>query len=120
MCVGYGQHKVRERESIALDCVADLDGNSPCQHRAGHHAGVELAVLAARIGARRQVGEQRVVETATGAAWSAPASDQAYHRIGGALARFPGAADRSPQGLVRRLAGKEYAVVERLHQYLAR
>src|SRR5229473_8471811 len=45
--------------------------------------------------------------------------DAPEHRVGGALARFPGATDRAPQGLVRGFAGKEQAVAHRLHQHLA-
>ena len=44
---------------------------------------------------------------------------QPQRRIGGALARLPGAADRAPQRLVHRLAGEEQAVAHRLHQHLA-
>src|SRR5262245_56381959 len=38
---------------------------------------------------------------------SSPAAEQPHHRIGGTLARFPGAADRAPQGLVHGLTGEE-------------
>ena len=44
---------------------------------------------------------------------------QPQRRVGGALARLPGAADRAPQRLVDRLAGKEQPLAHRLHQHLA-
>src|SRR5262245_63730328 len=50
---------------------------------------------------------------------SAPA-DELEHRLGGALARFPGAGDGAPERLVRRLAGEEDAAAERLGEDLAR
>src|SRR3954447_18030601 len=51
--------------------------------------------------------------------WAATA-DRPDDRIGSTLARFPGTAHRTPQGLVHGFAGEPDAVVERLHQDLAR
>src|SRR5207248_4072949 len=48
------------------------------------------------------------------------AGDAANHRLGRAGAGLPGAADGAPCGLVRRLAGEEHAVADRLHQDAAR
>ena len=47
-------------------------------------------------------------------------AEPAQHRVGGALARFPGAADRAPQRLVRGFAGEPDGVAHRLHQDAAR
>ena len=47
-------------------------------------------------------------------------SEPVQNRVGGALARFPGAADRAPQGLVHGFAGKPDRVLHRLHQDPAR
>ena len=57
---------IRIRKPIALDRLADRDVDPPVEHRPRDHARVKLALLAARVGARRQFGEQRVVEAAAG------------------------------------------------------
>src|SRR5215469_16301319 len=41
-------------------------------------------------------------------------AELSHHRVGRALARRPGAADRTPQGFVGCFAGKENAVAHRL------
>ena len=55
-------------ERLACDDSSGLERECAREHRAGVHAGVELAVLAARIDAARQVVEQRRVELAAGEA----------------------------------------------------
>jgi hypothetical protein len=69
--VTAGRHvgnQVGIREAVAFDRLADRHRNSPLQHRTRRHEGVKLAVLAAGIGAGRQLGEQRMVEPAPGEA----------------------------------------------------
>ena len=53
-------------EPLARDDLAGLDRRAAAEHRTGVDEGMELAVLAARIDAGRQVGEQRRVELAAG------------------------------------------------------
>src|SRR5947209_360490 len=43
------RHQIGEREAVALDGLADRDLDRAIEHRARRHAGVKLAVLAARI-----------------------------------------------------------------------
>ena len=59
-----GRDDVGIRKPIALHRLADRHIDPPRKHRPGDHEGMKLAVLAARVDARRQLGEQRVVEAA--------------------------------------------------------
>ena len=49
------RQQIRIGKAVALDRLADADRDLARQHRPGRHEGVEFAVLAARIDARRQV-----------------------------------------------------------------
>src|SRR5687767_5924353 len=52
-------------ERLARDRLTALDAQWFREHRSRIHARVELAVLGARVGALRQIGEQRRIEVAS-------------------------------------------------------
>ena len=60
------RHEVCKREAFPLDHLAHRHRDPLRQHRTRRHEGVELALLAAGIGVRRQLGKQRVIEPAPG------------------------------------------------------
>ena len=59
---------IGEHESVAVDDLAEVDIDRAGEHRAVIDERMELAVLAARVDAGRQIGEQRAVEVAAGEA----------------------------------------------------
>jgi len=60
------QDKIAIRETVALGPFARHDWQRMREHRPGRHAGVKLAVLAARIDPLGQVVEQLRIEFAAG------------------------------------------------------
>src|SRR5260370_18164452 len=60
---GPGQ-EVGEDEPVALYRLTDAHLDGAAEHRARGRKGMELAVLAARVDPRRQIGEQTGVEAA--------------------------------------------------------
>src|SRR6185369_17824671 len=61
-----GREQIREHEPAALDDLAAAHGDRRGEHRAVRDARVELAVLAARVDAGREIVEERGVEGAAG------------------------------------------------------
>jgi hypothetical protein len=63
---GSERQDVAEREPTPLDALTELARDRRVEDRSGVNERVELPVLTARVDRRREIGEQLVVETATG------------------------------------------------------
>src|SRR5262249_59801946 len=104
----------------ASSCAARMSWRTPCMlTRPKVSVTVVSAPTISQSPARRASWRAQALSlpldqaiSAFGRVISAPAGEETNDRVGGTFARFPGAADRAPQGLVHRLAGEEHAVAD--------
>src|SRR5688572_22619723 len=60
------QDEVCKGKPLALDGLPDLHVDASIEHRPGNHARVKFAPFTTRVGACRQISEQRMVEAPPG------------------------------------------------------
>ena len=53
----FGGQQIRKYKALSLDDLSSLDRDRMTEHRPGIHEAMELAILAARIGSRRQIAQ---------------------------------------------------------------
>ncbi len=61
-----GRQQIGKGKAVALDGCTDADRDFAAEHRPGRNERMKFAVLAAGVGARRQIGQQAAVEAAAG------------------------------------------------------